>query len=119
MSPRRSWQPAIRTVASGDAVVAPSVTRRLLDAYASRLPDLRAGPEQRCRASIDVLTDREQEILLEVGRGLSNPEIATKLFVAEATVKTHLGPILTKLGLRDRVQAVVFAYENGLVRPGE
>jgi DNA-binding NarL/FixJ family response regulator len=109
---------AIRTVASGDAVVAPSVTRRLLDAYAARLPDLRPGAEPAAGSPVDLLTDREREILVEVAGGLSNGEIATKLYVAEATVKTHLGRILTKLDLRDRVQAVVFAYQTGLVRPG-
>jgi DNA-binding NarL/FixJ family response regulator len=108
---------AIRTVASGDAVVAPSVTRRLLDAYAAKLPDLRAGAEPAAGSPADLLTDREREILVEVAGGLSNGEIATKLYVAEATVKTHLGHILTKLDLRDRVQAVVFAYQTGLVRP--
>jgi DNA-binding NarL/FixJ family response regulator len=109
---------AIRTVAAGDAVVAPSVTRRLLDAYATKLPDLRGGSEPAAGSPIDLLTDREREILVEVAGGLSNGEIATKLFVAEATVKTHLGHILTKLDLRDRVQVVVFAYQSGLVHPG-
>ncbi|MDQ2726654.1 MAG: response regulator transcription factor [Actinomycetota bacterium] len=108
---------AIRTVASGDAVVAPSVTRRLLDAYAGKLPDLRDRSEAAVGSPVDLLTDREREILVEVAGGLSNGEIATKLFVAEATVKTHLGRILTKLDLRDRVQVVVFAYQSGLVRP--
>ncbi|MDQ6840183.1 MAG: response regulator transcription factor [Actinomycetota bacterium] len=107
---------AIRTVASGDAVVAPSVTRRLLDTYAARLPDLRTGPPPALGSAIDLLTEREREILVEVAGGLSNGEIAAKLFVAEATVKTHLGRILTKLDLRDRVQVVVFAYQSGLVR---
>jgi DNA-binding NarL/FixJ family response regulator len=110
---------AIRTVAAGDAVLAPTLTRRLLDTYAERLPDLRAGGQPGAQAAISVLTEREREILTEVGRGLSNREIAHKLYVAEATVKTHLGRILAKLKLRDRVQAVVFAYENGLVRPGD
>jgi DNA-binding NarL/FixJ family response regulator len=109
---------AVRTVAAGDAVVAPSVTRRLLDAYASQLPDLRGGRERGpTPAGLDVLTSREREILVEVAAGLSNREIAAKLFVAEATVKTHLGRILTKLELRDRVQAVVLAYQSGLVQP--
>jgi DNA-binding NarL/FixJ family response regulator len=110
---------AVRAVAAGDAVVAPSVTRRLLDAYASQLPDLRAGEGRVAPPpGLDVLTAREREILVEVAAGLSNREIAAKLFVAEATVKTHLGRILTKLELRDRVQAVVLAYQSGLVRPG-
>jgi DNA-binding NarL/FixJ family response regulator len=107
---------AIRAVANGDAVVAPSVTRRLLDAYSHLLPDLRNEG-----APVDValatLTSREREILVQVARGLSNSEIAGALFVAEATVKTHLGRVLAKLGLRDRVQAVVYAYQVGLVRP--
>jgi DNA-binding NarL/FixJ family response regulator len=109
---------AIRAVAEGDAVVAPSVTRRLLDAYAHRLPDLRPDAEQPGAATLSVLTDREREILVEVAGGLSNAEIAAKLYVAETTVKTHIGRILAKLGLRDRVQAVVYAYQIGLVRPG-
>ena len=103
----------IRAVAGGDAVVAPSLTRRLLDAYAHRLPDDRA-PESRA-ARLDPLTEREREVLLAVARGLSNAEIAARLVVSEATVKTHVGRILTKLGLRDRVQAVILAYETGLV----
>jgi DNA-binding NarL/FixJ family response regulator len=105
---------AIRAVASGDAVVSPRVTRRLLDVYASRLPDLSgaAGPAQR---TLDQLTPRELEVLLEVATGLSNAEIAERLVVSEATVKTHVGSILTKLGLRNRVQAVIFAYDAGLV----
>jgi len=107
---------AIRTVAEGDAVVAPSVTRRLLDNFAPYLPDLRQGPGAAGDARLSLLTDREREILVEVAGGLSNAEISAKLFVAEATVKTHLGRILVKLGLRDRVQAVVYAYQTGLVR---
>jgi DNA-binding NarL/FixJ family response regulator len=108
---------AIRTVADGDAVVAPSVTRRLLDAYAHRLPDLRQPSVSDPGGGLGMLTDREREILVEVAAGLSNGEIARKLFLAEATVKTHLGRILAKLGLRDRVQAAVYAYQTGLVRP--
>jgi DNA-binding NarL/FixJ family response regulator len=107
---------AIRTVAAGDAVVAPSLTRRLLDAYADRLPDLR-GPAEELPGALALLTERERQILTEVAGGLSNAEIARKLYVAEATVKTHLGRVLAKLGLRDRVQAAVFAYQIGLVRP--
>jgi DNA-binding NarL/FixJ family response regulator len=109
---------AIRAVASGDAVVAPSVTRRLLDALAHRLPDP-AGPS---RPDLDSrlarLTERELEVLTQLANGLSNAEIADVLRVAEATVKTHVGRVLNKLDLRDRVQAVVFAYQTGLVRPG-
>ncbi len=103
---------AIRSVAAGDAVIAPSVTRRLLDTFAHQLPD-----PQRPEAShpeLSQLTAREREILTELAGGFSNAEIAERLFVAEATVKTHLGRILAKLGLRDRVQAVVYAYEAGL-----
>ncbi len=106
---------AIRAVASGDAVVAPSVTRRLLDAFAGQLPDLR---EDSGLPGVGQLTQREREVLVQVAEGLSNREIAAVLFVSEATVKSHLGRILSKLGLRDRTQAVVFAYQAGLVRPG-
>jgi DNA-binding NarL/FixJ family response regulator len=106
----------IRAVASGDAVVAPSVTRRLLSMYAHRLPT--AGqPDAAQRDGLEALTSRELEVLYEVARSLSNAEIAEKLFLSEATVKTHVGRILSKLGLRDRVQIVVFAYETGLVTP--
>ncbi len=109
---------AIRSVADGDAVLAPGVTRRLLDAYARRLPDLRPGSDPSADQGLALLTEREIEILVAVAGGLSNQEIAAKLFLAEATVKTHLGRILLKLGLRDRVQAVVYAFRTGLVRPG-
>jgi DNA-binding NarL/FixJ family response regulator len=108
---------AIRCVAAGDAVVAPSVTRRLLDTYAHRLPDLRPGRDPAQDHGLALLTEREVGILTEVAGGLSNQEIAAKLSLAEATVKTHLGRILAKLALRDRVQAVVYAYQTGLVRP--
>jgi DNA-binding NarL/FixJ family response regulator len=107
---------AIRAVATGDAVVAPSVTRRLLAQFARHLP----GPEPpggALDARVESLTPRERELLVEVARGLSNAEIAERLVLSEATVKTHVGSILGKLGLRDRVQIVVFAYERGLVRP--
>ena len=106
---------AIRAVHSGDSVVAPSTTRRLIDRFAPLLP---AGSEQAAPAvaSLTELTDREREVLVQVAAGLSNAEIATRLYVSEATVKTHVGRILAKLGLRDRVQAVVLAYETGLVR---
>jgi DNA-binding NarL/FixJ family response regulator len=108
---------AIRTVAAGDAVIAPRVTRRLLEEYASVLP---VSSEQRAARfrQLGTLTEREKETLLAVARGLSNAEIAEAQFVAEATVKSHVGRILAKLELRDRVQAVVLAYEAGLVRPG-
>jgi DNA-binding NarL/FixJ family response regulator len=104
---------AIRAVATGDAVVAPSVTRRLLTEFAHRLP----GPDHSPDVRVESLTPRERELLVEVARGLSNAEIAERLVLSEATVKTHVGSILGKLGLRDRVQIVVFAYETGLVRP--
>jgi DNA-binding NarL/FixJ family response regulator len=108
---------AIRAVASGDAVVAPSVTRRLLDAMAHRLPDPRAEVDADLGLRLARLTDREREVLLLLAQGLSNAEIAETLTVSEATVKTHVGRVLNKLDLRDRVQAVVFAYQNGLVQP--
>ncbi|GAA2703187.1 response regulator [Actinoplanes palleronii] len=103
---------AIRVVAGGEAVVAPRVTRRLLDRFAGRLVDRSADP-----AAAHGLTERESEVLLLLAQGMSNAEIGGRLHVAEATVKTHIGRILQKLGLRDRVQAVVFAYESGLVSP--
>jgi len=109
---------AIRAVASGDAVVAPSVTRRLLDAFLPHLPGFGQAPGQAGPPELATLTAREREILGQVAAGLSNAEIAATLVVAEATVKSHVGRILHKLHLRDRVQAVVFAYEHGLVRPG-
>ena len=104
---------AIRVVHGGDAVVAPSTTRRLLDQFTPVLPDQRARPAEN---GLEVLTDREREVLVAVGQGLSNKEIAATLFLAEATVKTHIGRILAKLELRDRVQMVILAYESGLVR---
>ena len=103
---------AIRGVLRGDAMVAPSVTRRLLDRY---LADDR-DPADVTR--LGALTDREKDVLGLIARGLSNGEIAAKLYIGETTVKTHVGRILGKLRLRDRVHAVVFAYESGLVRPG-
>jgi DNA-binding NarL/FixJ family response regulator len=104
---------AIRTVHAGDAVIAPSTTRRLIAHFAELLPD-----EHPAGASALVeLTEREREVLLEVAHGKSNAEIAASLFLSEATVKTHVGRILTKTGLRDRVQLVVLAYESRLVRP--
>jgi DNA-binding NarL/FixJ family response regulator len=105
---------AIRAVAAGDAVLTPAILRRLLD----RPPDI-APAEPVARPEPDGLTARELEVLVQVARGLSNGEIATELTVSETTVKTHVGNVLTKLGLRDRVQAVVYAYETGLVRPGQ
>ncbi|GAA3649972.1 response regulator transcription factor [Nonomuraea antimicrobica] len=106
---------AIRVVAAGDAIVAPSVTRRLLDRFSTRLP---SAYEQAAPARLDRLTERELEVLRLIAKGMSNAEIAAKLVVSETTVKTHVGNVLTKLGLRDRVQAVVLAYETGLITPG-
>jgi len=113
---------AIRAVASGDAVVAPSITRRLLDTYAHRLGDSPGGdPADRLapaqREQLAQLTAREREVLLLVAGSMSNAEIAERLVLSEATVKSHVGRILAKLDLRDRVQIVVFAYESGLVMP--
>jgi DNA-binding NarL/FixJ family response regulator len=108
---------AIRTVASGDAVVSPRVTRRLLEEYAHAVPVPAAQRTERY-PQLSALTAREGEVLEAVARGLSNAEIAATLFVSETTVKSHVGRILAKLGLRDRVQIVVLAYEAGLVRPG-
>lgn len=102
---------AIRVVASGEALIAPSITKRLISEFAAR-------PESKEVKGLEELTDRELEVLEQVARGLSNAEIAEELFVSETTVKTHVSHILTKLHLRDRVQAVVAAYESGLVKPG-
>ena len=104
---------AVRVVADGEALLAPTVTRRLLDRFARTLPDEKPPP------ALETLTARELEILRLVAGGLSNAEIADQLVVTEATVKTHVSSVLRKLHLRDRVQAVVFAYEAGLVAPGE
>ncbi|MBN6039229.1 response regulator transcription factor [Amycolatopsis sp. 195334CR] len=103
---------AVRGVLRGDAMVSPSVTRRLLDRYLGE----RGGAEH--AAKLDLLTEREKDVLGLIGRGRSNGEIAGELYIGETTVKTHVGRILAKLGLRDRVHAVVFAYESGVVRPG-
>ncbi|MGH1563759.1 response regulator [Mumia sp. DW29H23] len=104
---------AIRDVHRGEAVVAPSATRRMLERFADHLPDGEAVPDPR----LESLTEREQEVLLLVAQGLTNTEIATRLVVAEPTVKTHIGRLLSKTGSRDRVQLVVLAYDTGLVRP--
>ena len=109
---------AVRTVAHGDAVVSPRVTKRLLEEYAHQLPDPGApAAPAASHPALAELTERELEVLLAVADGLSNAEIAGRLFVSEATVKSHVGRLLAKLGLRDRVQAVVFAFQIGLVRP--
>lgn len=107
----------IRAVASGDAVLAPSTTRRVLDTYADTF-DLRSGPRPRPDVALGVLTPRERDIFAELAAGLTNQEIAQRLTLSETTVKTHVTRVLAKLGLRDRVQVVIFAYENGLTRPG-
>jgi DNA-binding NarL/FixJ family response regulator len=104
---------AVRVVAGGDALLAPSVTRRLIEEFAQHRDPTPTPPP-----GLDELTEREAEVLGLVAQGLANAEIAARLFVSEATVKTHVGRVLMKLHLRDRVQAVVLAYESGLVRPG-
>ncbi|AWT44106.1 MULTISPECIES: response regulator [Streptomyces] len=106
----------IRAVASGDAVVAPALTRRLLDAYAQLLPTPSAGPDA-TDPRLAALTDREREILTAMGRGWTNTEIADRFRLAESTVKTHVGRILAKTGSRDRIQAVILAYDTRLVHP--
>jgi DNA-binding NarL/FixJ family response regulator len=104
----------IRAVASGDAVVSPRITRRLLELHVSALPG--AAPDD-AESGLASLTPREREVLVAVAEGLSNAEIAERLVVTEATVKTHVGSVLAKLGLRGRVQAVIYAYDHGLVAP--
>ena len=108
-APEERLTTAIRVVAEGGSLFAPSVTRRLIEEFANRA-------QTRPQADLGVLTERETEVLCQVARGLSNAEIAAALFVTENTVKTHVARVLMKLGLRDRVQAVVLAYESGLVR---
>jgi DNA-binding NarL/FixJ family response regulator len=105
----------IHSVAAGDALLAPSVTQRLIQEFVRRPPDGIRTPSPK----LSRLTAREVEVLRMVARGLSNGEIATELFVSETTVKTHVAHLLSKLGVRDRVQAVVFAYESGVVAPGD
>jgi DNA-binding NarL/FixJ family response regulator len=112
-SPAEELVAAIHVVAAGEALLAPSVTRRLIEAFIS-VP--RVSPE--AKVQLDGLTARETEVLHLLARGLSNAEIAAELYLGEATVKSHVGSLLMKLGLRDRVQAVVLAYESGLVKPG-
>jgi DNA-binding NarL/FixJ family response regulator len=113
--PRQELVAAVRAVAGGDAVLSPAVTRQLLDRVAGRLPAVRdAAPD-----GLESLTEREREVLGLIAAGLSNAEIAQALVLAEPTAKTHVSNLLGKLGLRDRVQAVIWAYESGLVRPSE
>jgi DNA-binding NarL/FixJ family response regulator len=113
-APTREVVEAVRAVAAGDAVLAPAVTRQLLDQVGRRLP----AAVSRTPDGLAELTDREQEVLRMLAIGLSNAEIATALVVSEPTVKTHVSNLLGKLGLRDRVQAVIYAYESGLITPG-
>jgi DNA-binding NarL/FixJ family response regulator len=103
---------AVRVVSRGDALLSAGVTRRLIEEYASRAKDPRPSPK------LDLLTEREREVMALVGAGLSNEEIAERLFMSPATAKTHVSRAMVKLGARDRAQLVVFAYESGLVRPG-
>lgn len=111
-APAEQLVDAVRTVAAGDALLGPSVTRRLVERFASH------GLVTRRDDLLEVLTDREREVLTHVAQGRSNTEVAAALYLGEATIKTHLSRALQKLGLRDRVHAVVFAYEVGLVTPG-
>jgi DNA-binding NarL/FixJ family response regulator len=111
-SPRGDLIAAVRAAAAGNAMLAPTVTRRLIEAFARRPPETSPAPSR-----LAALTAREREVLVLLARGGSNTEIAAALFVSEATVKTHVGNLLAKLGLRDRVQAVILAYETGVVAP--
>ena len=113
-SPRADLIAAVHAAAAGDALLAPSVTRRLIEAFARRPPETTRSPSQ-----LASVTARERDVLMLMARGRSNAEIASALFVSEATVKTHVGSLLAKLGLRDRVQAVILAYETGLIVPGD
>ena len=113
-SPRADLIAAVRAAAAGHALLAPSVTRRLIEVFVRRPPEIAPSP-----ARLASLTAREREVLVLLARGGSNAEIAVTLFVSEATVKTHVGNLLAKLGLRDRVQAVILAYETGIVVPGD
>jgi DNA-binding NarL/FixJ family response regulator len=113
-TPAEDLVDAVRVVAGGDALLAPSITRRVIEEFAAHAP---AVPEP--RPDLASLTEREHEVLVHMARGLSNSEIAAELYLGETTVKTHVGRVLMKLQLRDRVQAVVLAYESGLVRPGQ
>jgi DNA-binding NarL/FixJ family response regulator len=113
-APRHDLISAVRVAAAGNALLAPSVTMRLIDAFARRPAQTLPAPSR-----LESLTGREHEILLRLARGLTNAQIAADLVVSEATVKSHVGNLLAKLGLRDRVQAVILAYETGIVRPGE
>jgi DNA-binding NarL/FixJ family response regulator len=113
-TPREALYAAVRTVAAGEALLAPSVTRRLIERHL-RLAD----PPAELTARLDRLTGREREVLMHIARGLSNADIATKMYLGEATVRTHVGHVFAKIGARDRAQAVVFAYESGHIHPGK
>lgn len=112
--PRAELVSAVRTVADGGALLAPSITRRLIGRFTQRL-----ATDTAASARLERLTEREREVLTAIGRGSNNAEISEQLFIGGATVKSHINSVFTKLGLRDRAQAVVFAYESGLVEPGE
>jgi DNA-binding NarL/FixJ family response regulator len=114
-APAEELAAAIRVVAAGDSLLAPGVTRRVVDAFVRRAPSPSRAPDP----ALSRLTPRELEVLGLLARGLSNGDIANRLFVSEATTKTHVSNVLSKLGLRDRVQAVIFAYENAVVVPGD
>lgn len=112
--PRAELVAAVRTVANGGALLAPSITRRLIGRFTHGL-----AADTATSARLERLTDREREVLVAIGRGYSNTEISEQLFISAATVKSHINSVFAKLGLRDRAQAVVFAYESGLVEPGD
>jgi DNA-binding NarL/FixJ family response regulator len=112
--PRADLVAAVRTVKDGGALLSPSITKRLIGSFTQRL-----ATDTSTSARLERLTDREREVLTAIGRGYNNAEIAEQLFIGSATVKSHINSLLTKLGLRDRAQAVVFAYESGLVERGE
>jgi len=112
--PRAELVSAVHTVADGGALLAPSITRRLIGRFIQGL-----AADTAASARLERLTDREREVLAAIGRGYNNTEISDHLFIGSATVKSHINSVFAKLGLRDRAQAVVFAYESGLVEPGE
>lgn len=113
-TPRAELVAAVRTVAEGGALISPSITKRLIGRFARRLE-----ADTAASARLERLTDREREVLIAIGRGRNNAEISEELFIGAATVKSHINSVFAKLGLRDRAQAVVFAYESGLVEPGQ
>ena len=112
--PRAMLIDGVRTVAAGDSLLAPAITQRLIERYVASPPPSEGPPPE-----LDNLSPRERDTLLRLAQGRSNAEIAGELYVSEATVKTHVAAVLRKLDLRDRIQAVVWAYESGLVRPGQ